>query len=84
MASETAAERMLGKLRDFMARELDDEERALLAALLTPGVARAYEDREVAGFGLVDWAPDALPASLEEALRRGGVRVTGLDTDAGQ
>jgi hypothetical protein len=79
---------MLAKLRDFMARELDGEERALLAALLTPGIARAYEEHEVEGFGLVDWLPDALPASLEEALRRGGVRVTGLAdadgaTDAG-
>ncbi len=83
MTAGTAAERMLAKLRDFMARELDGEERALLAALLTPGIARAYADDEVEGFGLVDWVPDALPASLEAALRQGGVRVTGLDPEDG-
>ena len=81
MDATTPAERMLDKLKDFMARELDGEERALLAALLAPGVARAHDDREVEGFGLIDWLPAALPSSLEDAVRRGGIRVVGLEPE---
>jgi hypothetical protein len=67
---EIAAQSMLAKLRDFMAQQLDAEERAMLAALLTPGIARAYVDREVEGFGLVDWLPETLPTALATALRQ--------------
>ena len=72
-----AATRLLEKLRGFVADQLDDEERALLAVLLAPGVAMAYPSDEVVGFG-ADWRPDALPEALAEALRRGGLRVEGL------
>lgn len=70
---------MLAKLRHFVATQLDDEERALLGALVAPGVARAYAapDPEVQGFG-GGWSPDDLPRALATALRDVGVRVEGL------
>jgi len=77
-----AAERLLDRLRDF-AVTLDDQERALFAALIAPGVAQAYPDvdDDVVGFAARDevgWSPRALPASLGAAVRRRGVRVVGL------
>lgn len=74
-----AAARLLQKLRHFIATELDEEERALMGALVAPGVARAYAPEEdVEGYGLVGWAPSDLPESLAAELRRAGVRVEGL------
>lgn len=74
----SAAERMLEKVRDFVREELDDEERRLFAALVAPGVARAYGEDDASGFGLVEWRPSAVPSSLVDALRKDGVRVVGL------
>ena len=77
-----AARRLLAKIRAFVADQLDDEEAALFAALVAPGVARAYQDDDVEGFGSdVDWRPGALPDSLAEAVRDGGIRVEGLGDD---
>jgi hypothetical protein len=73
----TAAERLLEKVRRFVADNLDDEERALFASLIAPGVARAYSS-EVEAFGVDGWSPADLPESLIAALREGGVRVEGL------
>jgi hypothetical protein len=75
-----AAERLLTKLRHFIATELDDDERALFGALVAPGVAQAHPDPdvEVQGFAVGGWAPDDLPRSLSTALRDSGVRVEGL------
>ena len=84
-SGRVAAERLLSKIRRFVAEELDDEEAALFAALVAPGVARAYEtetESDVVGFAGgsdVDWRPGALPESLAEAVRAGGIRVEGLD-----
>lgn len=74
-----AAERLLAKLRHFIATELDEEERALLGALVAPGVAQAHAaaDAEVQGFG-GGWSPNDLPRALVTALRDSGVRVEGL------
>ena len=86
-ADPAAARRLLAKIRTFVADQLDDDEAALFAALVAPGVARAYQDDgggEVQGFGLgsdVDWRPGALPDSLAEAVRDGGIRVEGLGDD---
>ncbi len=73
-----AAARLLEKLRRFIATELDDEERALFATLITPGVAQAYRDDDVQGFGVAGWTPNDLPEALATELRRAGVRVEGL------
>lgn len=73
-----AAYRLLEKIRAFVA-QLDDEERSLFAALIAPGVARAYAEQEVEGFGLPGWSPTALPESLVMALRDRRVRVEGLE-----
>jgi len=75
-----AAEHLLAKLRHFIATELDEDERALLGALVAPGVARAHPDAgaDVTGFALGGWSPDDLPRTLVAALRDSGVRVEGL------
>ena len=72
-----AAARLLTKLRAFVADSLDEQESALLAVLLAPGVAMAYPDDEVVGFA-VDWHANALPDALATTLREGGLRVEGL------
>jgi hypothetical protein len=75
-----AAERLLTKLRHFIAVELDPDERALLGALVAPGVAQAHFDAEaeVEGFAVSGWSADDLPRALVVALRDSGVRVVGL------
>lgn len=81
-SDKAAAQRLLAKIRTFVADQLDDDEAALFAALVAPGVARAYQDDDVQGFGSdVDWRPGALPDSLAEAVRDGGIRVEGLGDD---
>ena len=84
-ADAAAAQRLLAKIRTFVADQLTDDEAVLFAALVAPGVARAYQDdggNEVQGFGSdVDWRPGALPDSLAEAVRDGGIRVEGLGDD---
>ena len=76
-----AAARLLDKLRVFVTDQLDDDERALMALLLAPGVALAYPDAEgedeVVGFG-VDWRATSLPDALATTLRDGGLRVEGF------
>jgi hypothetical protein len=74
-----AAERLLAKIRTFVAEQLDDDEAALFAALVAPAVAQAYQVDDASGPGSdVDWRPNALPESLAAAVRDGGVRVEGL------
>lgn len=75
---QETAERLLDKVRGFV-DTLDDDERAVFAALVAPGVAQAYRSEDdVVGFGEVGWSPDALPESLVRVLREQGVRVEGL------
>jgi len=76
------AERLILKLRAFVNEDLEDQERALFAALIAPGVARAYDDDEITGFAMTDWSSDRLPAALAEAIRRSGIRVVGLEVDS--
>ena len=74
-----AAESVIRKLREFVAR-LEDDERALLAALLAPGVARALADEdEVRGFDMEEWSDRPLPEALVAALRATGMRLVDLD-----
>jgi hypothetical protein len=77
---QRAAEQLLDKLRDF-ARDLDELERAALAALLAPGFAMAYGDdaSEVQAFGLVEWMPEHLPEALARTVRRHELRVDEID-----
>ena len=76
---DSAADRLLCKLRQFIADELDPEERQLFATLLAPGVAAAHADHDVVGLGMVNWTLPSLPAGLAQRLQAGGVRVEGLD-----
>jgi hypothetical protein len=78
----TAADRLIEKMRRF-ASALAADERVLFGLLLAPGVAQAYaEDLEVAGFGMVEWSPEALRDSLAMAMRRRGITVAGFDPPA--
>jgi hypothetical protein len=72
-----ATDRLLEKLRTFVA-ELDADERQLFAALVGPGVALAYRDADdVVGFG-TGWEPHQLPDHLAALVRDSGIRVVGL------
>ena len=76
-----AAERLLAKIRSFVERELDDDERALFAHLLAPGVAEAEAPPEdVEGFD----APTGrrpLPERLARAVRQRELRII-VDPDS--
>jgi hypothetical protein len=73
-----AAQSLMQKIRQFSA-DLDNEERALFAALIAPGIARAHQpEPEVEGFGLTSWLPSRLPTRLEETIRDEDIRVEGL------
>lgn len=75
-----AAQRLLAKIRQFVAEELDADERAMFAALVAPAVARIWSEDDVEAYQLsTTWSPAALPEALRAALREGGVRVEGLD-----
>jgi hypothetical protein len=74
-----AAERLLDKLRTFVATELDDDERALFAALVAPAIAQAYAPSEVEGYEFVEWQEHALPDDLVRAVREAKIRVVGLE-----
>jgi hypothetical protein len=77
---DLAAARVLAKLREFVAG-LDDEERAVMAALLAPAVASAYDESEragsqdVVGFGMSSWSPEDLPDSLSARIRAERLRI---------
>jgi hypothetical protein len=71
------ADGLLDKLRDIVANTLNDDERALFAALIAPGIALAYGEAEVEGFAL-EWSSAALPAALADAVRDRQVRIEGL------
>jgi hypothetical protein len=71
------ADGLLDKLRDIVANTLNDDERALFAALIAPGIALAYGEAEVEGFAL-EWSSAALPAALVDAVRNRQVRIEGL------
>jgi hypothetical protein len=76
-----AADRLLAKIRTFVADELTEQEAALFAALVAPGVACAYEDSGSTAPDDVEWCPQALPDALAEAVRNHGIRVEGLAGD---
>ncbi|MGB8860784.1 MAG: hypothetical protein WCC60_16110 [Ilumatobacteraceae bacterium] len=72
------AVRLMEKIRHF-SEALADDERALFAALIAPGVAKALApDDEVEGYGLTEWMPSSLPDQLSEQIKRSNITVTGL------
>jgi hypothetical protein len=85
------ARSLLAKVRTFVTTQLTDKESEMFATLLAPGVSLAYSDGgdDVTAFQStgtgpdgpadVEWRPQALAGSLQEALRESGVRVVGLD-----
>jgi hypothetical protein len=77
---DAVATRLLAKLRAFVG-SLDDEERAVMAALLAPGVASAYAEPEpepeVVGFGMsaTPWRPERLTDALTGRIRHQHLRI---------
>lgn len=79
MKDSDTADRLLRKLRDLVVNELDDDERAMFAALVAPAIAQAFEDEvEVAGFAVTQWSPNVLPDALRVAIRGREIRIEGL------
>ena len=75
---DAAAERLIAKIREFAQRDLDPDERALLARLLAPGVALVFDESEVEGFRMAEWPQDDLSTALAQALRSSPLRLEGL------
>lgn len=73
---------LIDKLRKF-ADELGDDERQLLAALLSPGIAAAYDTDEGSDDGDGDgpsstsWTTARLPEHLRAAIEHRSLRVEG-------
>lgn len=78
-ADRAAAQRLLVKLRDFAARQLEGRERELFASLVAPGIAHALDPDDVQGYGTTSWGAWALPDALAQVLRDSDLRVSGLD-----
>ena len=72
------AERLVEKLRRFITEDLDEAEQALLAMLLAPGISLVYDETDVSGFTMLSTGPGELVEQLRSALRRAGVKVSGL------
>jgi hypothetical protein len=70
---------LVQKIREFSQAGLDEDERALFAVLLAPGIAQAYARDDVAGFAVTEWDPRTFPEDLADALRDAGIMVVGLD-----
>ena len=70
-------DRLMAKVREFSAG-LPDDERALFAALVRPGIATALNDDEVEGFQMQEWQPRSVPEELAEAIRRTEVDLSDL------
>jgi hypothetical protein len=68
--------RALAKLRAFIRDGLEPDERVVVASLLAPAVAQAFDEGEpeVEGFGMVEWKP-VLPERLAEQVRASGMKV---------
>ena len=78
-SERAAADRLLAKVRVFVADELTEEEAVFFAALIAPGVALAYRgEGDPAAGSDGEWCPRALPDSLADAVRNHAIRVEGL------
>jgi hypothetical protein len=75
---QDAAERLLAKLRRFIAEDLDESEQTMFAMLLAPGISLIYDETEVVGFSMVSVQSGEFAELLEGALRRAGVQVSGI------
>jgi hypothetical protein len=82
MTSDNPESTALVKLRAFIRDDLDPEERVVIASLLAPAIAQAFETDapEVEGFSAVEWRP-TLPETLAEQIRVSGMQVT-VDGDS--
>jgi hypothetical protein len=77
MTTDSPEASALAKLRTFIG-ELDPDERVVIASLLAPAVAQAFDttdDAEVQGFAFVEWRP-TIPETLAQHLRTSGMQVT--------
>jgi hypothetical protein len=74
--SDSPETRALAKLRTFIRDGLEPDERVVVASLLAPAVAQAFDgsEPEVEGFGVVEWRP-TLPETLADQIRTSGMKV---------
>lgn len=79
---ELAAHALIDAMHAFAAT-LDARQRALLAALLAPGIAGAWLDDDGEPEGAVHWSPDRLPRHLVAAIRANDLRIVSGDLDDG-
>jgi hypothetical protein len=79
MTSESPETTALAKLRTFIRDGLDPEERVVVASLLAPAIAQAFDtDTDVEGFSAVEWRP-TLPETLVQEIRQSGMSVSLAD-----
>lgn len=74
-SDEDVAERLLEKLRRFIREDLDEQERAAMAVLVAPAVARANGADDVTGFAADSWEPAPLPEHLARVVRETHIRI---------
>lgn len=70
------ASELIDKVRRF-ADQLDPQERQMLAALLSPGIAAAYPDDDEVSLYSADWSITRLPEHLRIAIQDRSLRVEG-------
>lgn len=77
MTADSPETTALAKLRAFIRDGLDPEERVVVASLLAPAIAQAFEGEgaDVEGFSAVEWRP-SLPEALAEQIRLSGMQVS--------
>ena len=77
MTAESPETTALAKLRTFIRDGLDPEERIVVASLLAPAIAQAFEGEtaDVEGFSSVEWRP-TLPETIAEQIRVSGMQVS--------
>jgi hypothetical protein len=80
MTSESPETTALAKLRAFIRDGLDPEERVVVASLLAPAIAQAFDTDpgDVEGFTAVEWSPQ-LPETLVQEIRQSGMSVSLAD-----
>lgn len=79
---ERAAHAVIDAIR-VVADTLDERQRGMLAALLAPGIAAAWNDPLDTPAGVPGWSPDRLLRHLVAAIRAADLRIVSSTPDDG-
>ena len=74
-SEEDVAERLLEKLRRFIRDDLDERERAVMAVLVAPAIARANGTPDLTDTSPGKWDPAPLPDHLLRAMSAAAIRI---------